>query len=250
MSGHSKWHSIKHKKAAADAKRGRAFTQIIKEMTVAARIGGGDINFNPRLRLAVEKAKAENMPKDNIERAIKKGTGELEGYNLEEVHYEGYGPGGVAVFIEAATDNRNRTVGEVRHLFAKYGGNLGEAGSVGWMFGKKGYLSVDRKDVQEETLLEIVLDAGAEDVKEDGSHWEIFTPPDRFEAVRQALKSKGIALAAEELGMIPQSSVRLEGKQAQQMLKLMEALEEHDDLTNVWANFDIEEKEIEAAMSG
>jgi YebC/PmpR family DNA-binding regulatory protein len=250
MSGHSKWHSIKHKKAAADAKRGRAFTQIIKEMTVAARIGGGDVNFNPRLRLAVEKAKAENMPKENIERAIKKGTGELEGYNLEEVHYEGYGPGGVAVFIEAATDNRNRTVGEVRHLFAKYGGNLGEAGSVGWMFGKKGYLSVARKEVEEETLLEIVLDAGAEDVKEDGSHWEIYTPPDKFETVRDALKSKGIALAAEELGMIPQSSVKLEGRQAQQMLKLMEALEEHDDLTHVWANFDIEEKEIEAAMSG
>jgi YebC/PmpR family DNA-binding regulatory protein len=250
MSGHSKWHSIKHKKAAADAKRGRAFTQIIKEMTVAARIGGGDVNFNPRLRLAVEKAKAENMPKDNIDRAIKKGTGELEGYNLEEVHYEGYGPGGVAVFIEAATDNRNRTVGEVRHLFSKYGGNLGEAGSVGWMFGKKGYLSVARNDVEEEALLEIVLDAGAEDVKEDGSHWEIYTPPDRFEAVRDALKVKGIARAAEELGMIPQSTVKLEGRQAQQMLKLMEALEEHDDLTHVWANFDIEEKEIEAAMSG
>jgi YebC/PmpR family DNA-binding regulatory protein len=250
MSGHSKWHSIKHKKAAADSKRGRAFTQIIKEMTVAARIGGGDINFNPRLRLAVEKAKAENMPKDNIERAIKKGTGALEGYNLEEVHYEGYGPGGVAVFIEAATDNRNRTVGEVRHLFTKYGGNLGEAGSVGWMFGKKGYLVVERAAVDEETLLEIVLEAGAEDVKEDGSSWEIYTPPDKFHVVRDALKAKGISLAAEELGMIPQSSVKLEGRQAQQMLKLMEALEEHDDLTHVWANFDIEEKEIEAAMSG
>ncbi|MGH9324089.1 MAG: YebC/PmpR family DNA-binding transcriptional regulator [Vicinamibacteria bacterium] len=249
MSGHSKWHSIKHKKAAIDAKRGRAFTQIIKEITVAARHGGGDVNFNPRLRLAVDKAKAENMPKDNIERAIKKGTGELEGFNLEEVHYEGYGPGGVAVFIEATTDNRNRTVGEVRHLFSKYGGNLGEAGSVGWMFEKKGYLVVERKDVAEETLLEIVLEAGGEDVKEDGSSWEIFTPPDVFEAVRDALKAKKVPIGAEEMGMIPQSSVKLEGKQAQQMLKLMEALEELDDLTHVWANFDIEEKEIEAAMS-
>jgi YebC/PmpR family DNA-binding regulatory protein len=249
MSGHSKWHSIKHKKAAADAKRGKAFTQIIKEITVAARIGGGDVNFNPRLRLAVDKAKSENMPKDNIERAIKKGTGELEGYNLEEVHYEGYGPGGVAVFIEATTDNRNRTVGEVRHLFSKYGGNLGEAGSVSWMFDKKGYLVVERKDVPEETLLEIVLEAGGEDVKEDGSNWEIYTAPESFESVRDALKGKEIPVLAEELGMIPQTSVKLEGKQAQQMLKLMDALEELDDLTNIWANFDIEEREIEAAMS-
>ncbi len=249
MSGHSKWHSIKHKKAAADAKRGKAFTQIIKEITIAARIGGGDVNFNPRLRLAVDKAKSENMPKDNIERAIKKGTGELEGYNLEEVHYEGYGPGGVAVFIEATTDNRNRTVGEVRHLFSKYGGNLGEAGSVSWMFDKKGYLVVERKDVPEETLLEIVLEAGGEDVKEDGSNWEIYTAPETFESVGNALKAKEIPIIAEELGMIPQTNVKLEGKQAQQMLKLMDALEELDDLTNVWANFDIEEREIEAAMS-
>jgi YebC/PmpR family DNA-binding regulatory protein len=249
MSGHSKWHSIKHKKAAADSKRGKAFTQIIKEITMAARLGGGDVSFNPRLRLAVDKAKAENMPKDNIERAIKKGTGELEGFNLEEVSYEGYGPGGVAVYIEATTDNRNRTVGEVRHVFSKYGGNLGETGSVGWMFDKKGYLVVERKDIPEESLLEVVLEAGGEDVKEDGTSWEIFTPPGAFETVRDALKAKGVPIAAEELGMIPQSSVKLEGKQAQQMLKLMEALEELDDLTNVWANFDIEDREIEAAMS-
>jgi YebC/PmpR family DNA-binding regulatory protein len=249
MSGHSKWHSIKHKKAAVDAKRGKAFTQIIKEITVAARIGGGDPNFNPRLRLAVDKAKGENMPKENIERAIKKGTGELEGYNLEEVSYEGYGPGGVAVFMEATTDNRNRTVGEVRHAFSKYGGNLGEAGSVSWMFDKKGYLVVERKDVAEETLLEIVLESGGEDVKEDGSNWEIYTAPEAFEPVREALKAKAVPIVAEELGMIPQTSVKLEGKQAQQMLKLMDALEELDDLTNVWANFDIEEREIEAAMS-
>ncbi|HXV60825.1 MAG TPA: YebC/PmpR family DNA-binding transcriptional regulator [Vicinamibacteria bacterium] len=249
MSGHSKWHSIKHKKAAADAKRGKAFTAIIKEITVAARIGGGDPSFNPRLRLAVDKAKAENMPKDNIERAIKKGTGELEGYSLEEVQYEGYGPGGVAVLIEATTDNRNRTVGEVRHLFSKYGGNLGESGSVNWLFEKKGYLVVERTDIDEEALLETVLEAGGDDVKEDGSSWEIYTSPDSFEAVREALKSKHIRIAAEELSMVPKSSVKLEGRQAQQMLKLMDALEEHDDLTQVWANFDIEEAEIEAALS-
>ncbi|HSF19837.1 MAG TPA: YebC/PmpR family DNA-binding transcriptional regulator [Vicinamibacteria bacterium] len=249
MSGHSKWHSIKHKKAAADAKRGKAFTSIIKEITVAARIGGGDPSFNPRLRLAVDKAKAENMPKDNIERAIKKGTGELEGYNLEEVQYEGYGPGGVAVLIEATTDNRNRTVGEVRHLFSKYGGNLGESGSVHWLFDKKGYLVVERKDIGEEALLETVLEAGGDDVKEDGSSWEIYTSPESFEAVREALKSKNVRIAAEELSMVPKSSVKLQGRQAQQMLKLMDALEEHDDLTQVWANFDIEEAEIEAALS-
>jgi len=249
MSGHSKWHSIKHKKAATDAKRGKAFTGIIKEITVAARMGGGDIDFNPRLRLAVDKAKASNMPKDNIERAIKKGTGELEGYSLEEVQYEGYGPGGVAVFIEATTDNKNRTVSEVRHFFSKYGGNLGESGSVNWMFDKKGYIVVEREHVDEETLLEIVLEAGADDVNEDGSNWEIFTTPEAFQGVRDAIAAKGIPIAAEEIAMIPQTNVKLEGKQAKQMLKLMEMLEEHEDLTNVWANFDIEEKEIEALMS-
>ena len=249
MSGHSKWHSIKHKKAAADAKRGKAFTGLIKEITVAARIGGGDVEFKPRLRLAVDKAKAANMPKENIERAIKKGTGELEGYNLEEVHYEGYGPGGVAVFIEATTDNKNRTVSEVRHLFSKYGGNLGESGSVNWMFDKKGYIVVERGAIDEEELLEVALEAGAEDVSEDESNWEIFTSPEAFQAVRQALADKNIPIVVEEISMIPQSSVKLQGKQAQQMLKLMEALEEHEDISNVWANFDIEEKEIEAAMS-
>ena len=249
MSGHSKWHSIKHKKAATDAKRGKAFTRLIKEVTIAARDGGGDMNFNPRLRLAVEKAKAENMPKENIERAIKKGTGELEGYSLEEVHYEGYGPGGVAVLMEATTDNRNRTVSEVRHLFTKYGGNLGEAGSVAWMFDKKGYLVVEREAADEETILEVALEAGAEDVNEDYSHWEILTPPSAFEDVRRALNEKEIPATVEQLAMIPQSSVKVEGKQAQQMLRLMEALEDHEDLTHVWANFDVEEKEIEAAMS-
>jgi len=249
MSGHSKWHSIKHKKAAADAKRGKAFTQVIKEITVAARLGGGDPNFNPRLRLVVDKAKSLNMPKENIDRAIKKGTGELEGYNLEEVVYEGYGPGGVAVLIEATTDNRNRTVSELRHLFSKYGGNLSEAGSVAWVFQKKGYLVVGRDKIGEEQLLEIALEAGAEDVNEDDGNWEILTPPEAFETVRQALESRKIPLAVEQLSMIPQSNVKLEGKSAVQMLRLMEVLEDHEDLQNVWANFDIEEKEMEAALA-
>ena len=249
MSGHSKWHSIKHKKSAVDAKRGKAFTGIIKEITVAARIGGGDVEFNPRLRLAVDRGKAANMPKDNIVRAIKKGTGELEGYNLEEVHYEGYGPGGVAVFIEATTDNKNRTVSEVRHFFSKFGGNLGESGSVNWMFDKKGYIVVSRENVDEEVLLEIALEAGADDVNEDGSHWEVLTLPESFQAVHDALTAKNISIEAEEIAMIPQTNVKLTGKQARQMLKLMNALEDLEDLTNVWANFDIDEEEIEAAMS-
>jgi len=249
MSGHSKWHSIKHKKGRADAKRGKAYTQVIKEITVAARLGGGDPSANPRLRLAVQKAKALNMPKDNIDRAIKKGTGELEGFNLEEVVYEGYGPGGVAVLFEATTDNKNRTVSELRHLFSKFGGNLSEAGSVAWMFQKKGYLVVKKEKIGEEDLLDVALEAGAEDVNDDGSNWEIFTPPESFEAVRQALESKNVPLAAEQVSMIPQSNVKLLGKSAVQMLRLMEALEDHEDSTNVWANFDIEEKEIEAALA-
>jgi YebC/PmpR family DNA-binding regulatory protein len=249
MSGHSKWHSIKHKKGRADAKRGKAFTQVIREITVTARLGGGDPGFNPRLRLAVDKAKALNMPKDNIDRAIKKGTGELEGFNLEEVVYEGYGPGGVAVLIEATTDNRNRTVSELRHLFSKYGGNLSEAGSVAWMFQKKGYLVVEQGKIGEEELLEIALEAGAEDVDEDGSNWEIVTPPESFEGVRQALATKNVPIAVQQISMIPQSNVKLEGKSAVQMLRLMEALEDHEDSQNVWANFDIEEKEIEAALA-
>ena len=249
MSGHSKWHSIKHKKGRADAKRGQAYTQLIKEITVAARLGGGDPSANPRLRLAVQKAKALNMPKDNIDRAIKKGTGELEGFNLEEVVYEGYGPGGVAVLFEATTDNKNRTVSELRHLFSKFGGNLSEAGSVAWMFQKKGYLVVKKEEIGEEDLLDVALEAGAEDVNDDGSNWEIFTPPESFGGVRQALESKNVSLAAEQISMIPQSNVKLSGKSAVQMLRLMEALEDHEDSTNVWANFDIEEKEIEAALA-
>jgi YebC/PmpR family DNA-binding regulatory protein len=249
MSGHSKWHSIKHKKAATDAKRGKAFSRINKEITVAARIGGGDPGFNPRLRLAVEKAKAENMPKDTIDRAIKKGTGELEGYDLEEVLYEGYGAGGVAMLIEVTTDNRNRTLPEIRHLFSKYGGNLGEPGSVAWMFQKKGYLVIEKDKIEEEELLEIALEAGAEDVNEDGGSWEVFTPPDAFEEVLEAIKKKDVPLAVQQLGMFPQSHVKIEGKNAQQVLKLMDFLEEHEDVQNVWANFDIEEEELEAAMA-
>ena len=249
MSGHSKWHSIKHKKAATDAKRGKAFSRINKEITVAARIGGGDPGFNPRLRLAVEKAKAENMPKDTIDRAIKKGTGELEGYDLEEVQYEGYGAGGVAMLIEVTTDNRNRTLPEIRHLFSKYGGNLGEPGSVAWMFQKKGYLVIEKDKIEEEELLEIALEAGAEDVNEDGGSWEVLTPPDAFEEVLEAIKKKDVPLAVQQLGMFPQSHVKIEGKNAQQVLKLMDFLEDHEDVQNVWANFDIEEKEIEAAMA-
>jgi YebC/PmpR family DNA-binding regulatory protein len=249
MSGHSKWHSIKHKKGRADAKRGQAFTQVIKEITVAARLGGGDAGANPRLRLALQRAKALNMPKDNMNRAVKKGTGELEGFNLEEVVYEGYGQGGVAVLIEATTDNKNRTVSELRHLFSKFGGSLSEAGSVAWMFQKKGYLVVEKEKIGEEDLLDIALEAGAEDVNDDGSNWEIFTPLESFETVRQALEAKNVPLAAEQIIMTSQSHIKLSGKSAVQMLRLMEALEDNEDSTNVWANFDIEEKEIEAVLA-
>jgi YebC/PmpR family DNA-binding regulatory protein len=249
MSGHSKWHSIKHKKAATDAKRGKAFSRINKEITIAARIGGGDPGFNPRLRLALAKAKAENVPKDNIDRAIKKGTGELEGYTLEEIQYEGYGPGGVAILIEVTTDNRNRTLPEIRHMFSKHGGNMSEAGSVSWMFDKKGYVVIEKDKIGEEELFEIALEAGADDVSEDGDNWEILTPLDAFEPVLQALREKDVPLAVQQIGMIPQSQVKVEGKSALQTLKLMEALEDHDDVQNVWANFDIDEKDIEAAMA-
>jgi len=249
MSGHSKWHSIKHKKAATDAKRGKAFSRLNKEITVAARIGGGDPGFNPRLRLSIERAKAENMPKDTIDRAIKKGTGELEGYNLEEVQYEGYGAGGVAMLIEVTTDNRNRTLPEIRHLFSKYGGNMGEPGSVAWMFQKKGYLVVEKEKIVEEELLEIALEAGAEDVNDDGGNWEVFAPPDGYEEVLKAIREKEVPVVVHQIGMFPQSHIKIEGKNAQQVLKLMEALEDHEDVQNVWANFDIEETEIEAAMA-
>ncbi len=244
MSGHSKWHSIKHKKGAADAKRGRLFTRIMKEITVAARVGGGDPDGNPRLRTVLLAARAANMPKDNIERAIKKGTGELPGTSYEEVFYEGYGPGGVAVYVGALTDNRNRTLPEIRHLFSKYGGNLGESNCVAWMFEKRGYLVVPKSKAREDVLLEAVLDAGGDDLRDDGTNWEILTPPDRMEQVKEALGAKKIDTTTAEVSMVPKTSVKLEGKKAQQLLSMLEALEEHDDVQNVWANFDIDESEI------
>jgi len=244
MSGHSKWHTIKHKKGAADAKRGRVFTKIIKEITVAARVGGGDPNGNPRLRTVLAAAKSANMPKDNIEKAIKKGTGELAGVSYDEVSYEGYGPGGVAMFVQALTDNRNRTLPEIRHLFSKFGVNLGESNCVGGMFEKKGYLVVAKSAANEDTLMEVVIDAGGEDVREDGDNWEIFTPTERLEQVREAISGKGIAVATAELSMVPKNTVKVEGKNAQRVLAMMEGLEEHDDVQNVWANFDIDDAEI------
>lgn len=244
MSGHSKWASIKHKKAATDAKRGKVFTRVINELAVAARMGGGDPDTNPRLRKAVADAKAANMPADNIKRAIMKGTGQLEGVSYEEMSYEGYGPGGVAVYIETLTDNKNRTVSEVRHIFSKHGGNLGESGSVAWIFQRKGYIVVEQSQASEDELMNIILDAGAEDLKEDGSNYEIFTSPEDYEAVDKALKDKGIEVAVSTLSMVPQNYVQLEGKKAEQCLKLMDALEDQDDAQHVWANFDIDEEEI------
>lgn len=244
MSGHSKWHSIKHKKAAADAKRGKIFTKIIRELSIAARIGGGDPDKNPRLRKAITDAKAVNMPSDNIKRAIMKGTGQLEGVSYEEMTYEGYGPGGVAILVEALTDNKNRTVSELRHIFSRNGGNIGESGCVSWMFDRKGYIVVENSQASEDKLLDITLEAGAEDLREDGSNYEIFTPPENYEDVVETLNKNNIQTAASNLGYIPQNYVKLEGKQAQQLLRLIETLEDHDDVQNVWANFDIDEEEI------
>ena len=249
MSGHSKWHTIKHKKGAADAKRGKVFTRIIKELTVAARGGGGDIDSNPRLRTIVAEAKSVNMPADNIKRAIQRGTGELPGVNYDEITYEGYGPGGAAIIIETLTDNKNRTVGELRHMLGKYGGNLAAENSVAWMFDKKGYIVVDKSKAEEEALMAAALDAGADDMRDDGEAWEIMTPIEAFQKVLEAVKAMGIEPGAAEIAMLPQNYVKLEGKTAQQMLKLMDALDDHDDVKQVWSNFDIEEKEIEASMA-
>ncbi len=246
MSGHSKWHSIKHKKAAADSKRGKIFTKLIKEMSVAARIGGGDVDSNPRLRTAVAAAKAVNMPLDNIKRAIMKGTGELPGQSYESVTYEGYGPGGAAVLVECLTDNKNRTVAEIRHHFSKHGGNLAETGAVQWMFERKGYLTVSKESASEDKLLELALDAGADDLKSEGESFEIYTSFESFETVKAAILNAGIEPESGEITMIPTNGVRLEGKKAEQMLKLMEVLEDHEDVQNVYANFDIDESEMEA----
>jgi YebC/PmpR family DNA-binding regulatory protein len=245
MSGHSKWSTIKRKKGATDAKRGKLFTKLIKEITVAARFGGGDIDTNPRLRQAVASAKAENMPKDNIERAIKKGTGELEGVSYEEVSYEGYGPGGAAVLVSSLTDNKNRTVADVRHAFTRAGGNLGEAGCVAWMFDQKGFFVFEKEKVDEETLMEIALDAGAEDIREDESASEVITAPDDFENVKKAFDKKGLKYIVSEITMLPQNTIKLEGKQAEQMLRLMEGLEDLDDVQKVYSNFDISDQTLE-----
>jgi YebC/PmpR family DNA-binding regulatory protein len=249
MSGHSKWHTIKHKKGAADAKRGKVFTRIIKELTVAARNGGGDPGSNPRLRTIIADAKAVNMPADNIKKAIQRGTGELPGVTYEEITYEGYGPGGAALIIETMTDNKNRTVGELRHLLEKYAGNLASTNAVAWMFSKKGYIVVDKKSADEEKLLSAALDAGADDMGDDGDTWEITSEPSAFEAVRDAVKGLGVEPATAQVAMIPQNYVKLEGSEASRMVKLMEALEDHDDVQHVWSNFDISEKEIEASLA-
>jgi len=246
MSGHSKWSTIKHKKGAADARRGKIFTKLIKEITVAARMGGGDPGANPRLRTAIAAAKAENMPKDNIERAIKKGTGELEGVSYEESIYEGYGPGGAAVLVESLTDNKNRAVSEIRHIFSKNGGSLGEGGCVAWMFNKKGYFIVEKSAVDEETLMEAALEAGAEDVREDEKNFEVITAPEDFEPVKAALEKASIPFEDAEVTQLPETFANLEGKQAEQMYRLMEMLEDCEDVQKVYTNADIPEDVIEA----
>jgi len=245
MSGHSKWAQIKRKKGAQDAKRGKIFSKVIREITVAARLGGVDPEGNPRLRTAIAAAKAENMPKDNIERAVKKGTGELGGIAYEDLIYEGYGPGGAAVLIEVMTDNKNRTTADVRHIFSKCNGNLGEAGCVSWMFQKKGYIVVEKDGVDEDRLMEIVLEAGAEDITEGEREYEVITAPRDFEAVKGALEQAGMGCILAEITMHPQSTVQLDGKNAENMLRLMEMLEDHDDVQKVYSNFDIPESVME-----
>jgi len=241
MSGHSKWSTIKHKKGAADAKRGRLFTKLIREMTMAAKTGGGDPGANPRLRKAVDDAKAVNMPADNIKRAIQRGTGELPGVSYEEVTFEGYGPGGTAILIEALTDNKNRTLPEIRTIFSKHGGNLGESGSVKFLFQKMGYIAIEKDKASEDAVMEAAIEAGADDVSSEGEQHELQTSPERFAEVKETLEKKGLPLALAELSMIPTTEVRLDARKAEQTMKLMEALEDHDDVQHVWANFDFEE---------
>ncbi len=248
MSGHSKWSRIKHKKGAADAKRGKVFTQLIRELSMAARMGGGNADANPRLRLAIDKARSQNMPKDNIERAIKKGSGELEGETYEEVRYEGYGPGGVAVIVDTLTDNRNRTVSEVRHLFSKFSGNLGASGCVAYLFDKTGVLVYTRDGLDSDTLVEVAIEADALDVIEDGNVIQVQTTPDAFESVKSVLDGAGFVADSAEISMVPQTTVKLTGKDAQTMLKLFEALDDHEDVKQVFANFDIPEEELMEAV--
>jgi len=247
MSGHSKWATIKHKKAALDAKRGKSFTRIIKEIMIAARTGG-DPDMNPRLRTAIAAAKAVSMPSDNIKKAIMRGTGELEGGQIDEVMFEGYGPGGAAVLVMVATDNRNRTVSEIRHMFSKNGGNLGEQGSVAWMFERKSQILIASDKTTEDQLMGLVLDAGADDLRNDGESWEVLSPPEAHESVLQALAKAGIATSSAEIAMVPKNLMRIEGKNAAGMLRLSESLEEHDDVQNVYSNFDVDETEMEALV--
>lgn len=246
MSGHSKWATIKHKKGAADAKRGKLWGKIIKEITVAARLGGGDLNANPRMRTAVDKAKGANMPNDTIDRAIKKGTGELEGSTYDEITYEGYGPGGVALLISAMTDNKNRTVGEIRSLLTKWGGSMGEVGCVNWMFHKKGMIVVPKEQIKEDDLMELVINAGAEDMQTLPENYEVVSAPDDYEAVKQAVEKKNLKPTLSEIMMVPQSTVPLNEEKARSMLKLMEVLDDHDDVQKVYANFDIPDAIMEA----
>jgi len=246
MSGHSKWASIRHKKGAVDAKRGKIFSKLIKEITVAARLGGGDPEGNPRLRVAIQAAKGQNMPKDNIARAIKKGTGELAGTSYEEYNYEAYGPGGVALMVNSLTDNRNRTVADIKHIFERHGGNLGEPGCVSWIFEKKGLVVFEKNSVEEEKLLDLALEAGAEDIKESETQFEILTDPADFESIKKAFDDQGLSYSVAEISMIPQNTVKLEGRDAERVLSLMEALEENDDISNVYANFDIPDEVMEA----
>ena len=247
MSGHSKWHTIKHKKGAIDAKRGKLFTKLIREISIAARVGGGDPTSNPRLRSVLDNAKAANMPADNIKRAIQKGTGELEGAAYEEITLEGYGPGGVAVLVEGTTDNRNRTVSEIRHIFSKYAGNLGGAGTVSYLFKQRGYIAVAAEKTTEDKLMELTLEAGADDIKAEGEVFEIYTAPNVYDSVVAALKAAGIEPEEAQIGKYADNSIPLEGHKAQAMLKLMEMLEENEDVQDVWANFDISDEELEAA---
>ena len=242
MSGHSKWSSIKHKKAITDARRGKLFTKLIRELTSAARAGGGSVEINPRLRTAVATAKNANMPADTMQRAIKKGTGELPGEVYEEVTYEGYGAGGVAVLVDILTDNKKRTVAEVRHFFAKHGGSLGENGCVAWMFDRKGLIIIDMVHIEEDDLLEIVLEAGGDDLKVEGDVYEIYTSPEAFEDVRSAIEERGLTIGVAEITMMPQNSVMVEGKQAEQILRFMDVLDDHDDVRKAYANFDISDE--------
>ena len=249
MSGHSKWHTIKHKKGAADAKRGKICTRLIKELTVATRSGGGDPGMNPRLRTIIAAAKEVNMPADNIKKAIQRGTGELPGIIYEEITYEAYGPGGSALIIETMTDNKNRTVGELRHMLEKHAGNLASTNAVAWMFSKKGLIVVEKAKADEEKLLSIALEAGADDMSDEGDNWEVLSDPGTFEAVRDAVKASGVEPASAQVAMLPQNYIKLTGTPASQMIRLMDALDDHEDVKQVWSNFDIEEKEIEASLA-